>query len=104
MTATLDRLTDGRLLINIVTGGDAIENRGDGVFLDHDERYEVTREFLNVYGQLLKGEAVNVRGKHITIEDGRILTRQRRIRDRPSISAVRPKPASMSPSTRSTNT
>ncbi|UGV28423.1 FMNH2-dependent alkanesulfonate monooxygenase [Rhodopseudomonas boonkerdii] len=73
MTATLDRLTGGRLLINIVTGGDAIENRGDGVFLDHDERYEVTREFLNVYGDLLKGEAVNVEGKHITIEDGRIL-------------------------------
>jgi alkanesulfonate monooxygenase len=73
MTATLDRLTNGRLLINIVTGGDAIENRGDGVFLDHDERYEVTREFLNVYGDLLKGEPVNVKGKHITIEDGRIL-------------------------------
>lgn len=73
MTATLDRLTNGRLLINIVTGGDAIENRGDGVFLDHDERYEVTREFLNVYGNLLKGEPVNVKGKHITIEDGRIL-------------------------------
>jgi alkanesulfonate monooxygenase len=73
MTATLDRLTNGRLLINIVNGGDATENRGDGIFLDHDERYEVTREFLNVYGELLKGEAVNVQGKHITIEDGRIL-------------------------------
>jgi alkanesulfonate monooxygenase len=73
MTATLDRITDGRLLINIVTGGDAVENRGDGVFLDHDERYEVTREFLNVYGDLLKGESVNVKGKHIAIEDGRIL-------------------------------
>lgn len=73
MTATLDRLTDGRLLINVVTGGDAVENRGDGVFLDHDERYEVTREFLDIYGDLLKGESVNVKGKHIAIEDGRIL-------------------------------
>lgn len=73
MTATLDRLTNGRLLINVVTGGDAVENRGDGVFLDHDQRYEVTREFLNVYNSLLTGEAVNVNGKHITIEDGRIL-------------------------------
>jgi alkanesulfonate monooxygenase len=73
MTATLDRLTDGRLLINIVTGGDAVENRGDGVFHDHDERYEVTREFLAVYGDLLKGVSVNVKGKHIAIEDGRIL-------------------------------
>ncbi|MDB5617737.1 FMNH2-dependent alkanesulfonate monooxygenase [Tardiphaga sp.] len=73
MTATLDRLTNGRLLINVVTGGDPIENRGDGIFLDHDERYVVTREFLNVYRDLLAGKSVNTRGKHITIEDGRIL-------------------------------
>jgi alkanesulfonate monooxygenase len=73
MTATLDRLTNGRLLINIVTGGDAVENKGDGVFLNHDERYEVTREFLNVYARELAGEAVTVAGKHITVEDGRIL-------------------------------
>jgi alkanesulfonate monooxygenase len=73
MTATLDRLTNGRLLINVVTGGDATENKGDGFFLAHDERYEVTREFLNVYNGLLAGEAVNIEGKHITIEDGRIL-------------------------------
>ncbi|SNT63774.1 alkanesulfonate monooxygenase [Tardiphaga sp. OK246] len=73
MTATLDRLTNGRLLINIVTGGDAVENKGDGVFLDHDERYQVTREFLNVYARELAGEAVTVAGKHITVEDGRIL-------------------------------
>ncbi len=28
MTATLDRLSGGRLLINIVTGGDPVESRG----------------------------------------------------------------------------
>ena len=73
MTATLDRLTDGRLLINVVTGGDAVENRGDGIFLDHGERYAVTREFLTIYNRLLSGEAVNFGGKHITVEDARIL-------------------------------
>ena len=36
MTATLDRITNGRLLINVVTGGDPVENKGDGIFLDHD--------------------------------------------------------------------
>ncbi len=40
---TLDRLSNGRLLINVVTGGDPDENRGDGSFLDHSERYEVDR-------------------------------------------------------------
>ncbi len=73
MTATLDRVSQGRLLINVVTGGDPTENRGDGMFLGHDERYEVTREFLTVYTAMLAGEAVNFHGKHIRIEDGRLL-------------------------------
>jgi alkanesulfonate monooxygenase len=73
MTATLDRVSNGRLLINVVTGGDPVENKGDGIFLEHDERYEVTREFLSVYTALLAGEAVNVHGKHIRVEDGRLL-------------------------------
>ena len=73
MTATLDRVSNGRLLINVVTGGDPVENRGDGIFLSHDERYAVTREFLAVYSDLLAGKAVNFEGQHIRIEDGRLL-------------------------------
>ncbi len=73
MTATLDRISNGRLLINVVTGGDPVENRGDGIFLPHDERYAVTREFLDVYSDLLAGKTVNAEGKHIRIEDGRLL-------------------------------
>jgi alkanesulfonate monooxygenase len=66
-------VTNGRLLINVVTGGDPVENKGDGIFLDHNERYAVTREFLDVYSELLAGKTVNVEGKHIQIEDGRLL-------------------------------
>ncbi|MGJ4891924.1 FMNH2-dependent alkanesulfonate monooxygenase [Bradyrhizobium sp. HKCCYLRH3099] len=73
MTATLDRVSNGRLLVNVVTGGDPVENKGDGIFLSHEERYEVTREFLTVYNKLLESEAVNFAGKHITVEDGRLL-------------------------------
>jgi alkanesulfonate monooxygenase len=73
MTATLDRVSNGRLLINVVTGGDPIENKGDGDFLDHAARYEVTREFLTVYSGLLAGKTVNFEGMHIRIEDGRLL-------------------------------
>lgn len=73
MTATLDRVTNGRLLINVVTGGDPVENKGDGIFLGHDERYAVTREFLRVYSDLLAGKTVDFEGKHIRIEDGRLL-------------------------------
>jgi alkanesulfonate monooxygenase len=75
MTATLDRISGGRLLINVVTGGDPVENKGDGIFLPHDERYVVTREFLDVYTRLLEGEAFDYKGKHIAIKDGRLLFR-----------------------------
>ncbi|WP_035716174.1 FMNH2-dependent alkanesulfonate monooxygenase [Azorhizobium doebereinerae] len=73
MTATLDRISNGRVLINVVTGGDPVENRGDGFFLDHAERYEVTEEFLDIYTRLLKGEDVTYTGKHLKVEDGKLL-------------------------------
>ncbi|WP_413993058.1 FMNH2-dependent alkanesulfonate monooxygenase [Labrys okinawensis] len=72
-TATLDRLSDGRLLINVVTGGDPVELKGDGVFLDHAERYEVTDEYLTIWRELLQGGKVNFQGKHLRIEDGTLL-------------------------------
>ncbi len=73
MTATLDRLSEGRLLINVVTGGDPVENRGDGIFLDHAERYEITDEFLDIYIRLLKGETVSAKGKHLRVEEGSLI-------------------------------
>lgn len=72
MTATLDRLSCGRVLINVVTGGDPVENKGEGLFHDHGERYELTSEFLAVYRALLKGETVNYKGRFVEIEDGRL--------------------------------
>ncbi|MGB9096873.1 FMNH2-dependent alkanesulfonate monooxygenase [Erwinia sp.] len=73
MAATLDRLSEGRLLINVVTGGDPVENKGDGIFLSHAERYQVTREFLDVYSRLLKGEKVDYQGEHIRVEGAEVL-------------------------------
>jgi len=73
MTATLDRLSNGRLLINVVTGGDPVENKGDGLFLPHSERYALTKEFLDVYKGLLNGETGSFKGKHIEIENGKLL-------------------------------
>ena len=53
MASTFDRLSGGRLLINVVTGGDPVELAGDGVFNDHDTRYEITDEFLQIWRGLL---------------------------------------------------
>ncbi len=74
MTATFDRLSGGRLLINVVTGGDPVELAGDGVFHSHDERYEVTDEFLHVWrGLLAGGDVVNFAGEHLRVEGARTL-------------------------------
>jgi alkanesulfonate monooxygenase len=70
MAATLDRVSEGRLLINVVTGGDPVELRGDGVMLGHDERYAVTDEFLTIWRQLMAGDTVDFQGKRLAIEGG----------------------------------
>ena len=73
MTATLDRLSGGRVLINLVTGGDPAEAEGDGVFLSHDERYVVAEEFLKIWKGVLGGEVVSLAGKHLRVKDARVL-------------------------------
>ena len=73
MAATLDRLSGGRLLINVVTGGDPDENRGDGIHLSHAERYEVTDEFLRIWRRVLQGESVDFNGKHLQVENAKAL-------------------------------
>ncbi|WP_067850437.1 FMNH2-dependent alkanesulfonate monooxygenase [Alicyclobacillus mali (ex Roth et al. 2021)] len=73
MAATFDRLSEGRLAVNIVTGGDPVENRGDGLFLDHDARYEVTDEFLTIWRSVMRGEHVDFAGRHLRVEDAHIL-------------------------------
>jgi alkanesulfonate monooxygenase len=73
MASTFDRFSDGRLLVNVVTGGDPEEAKGDGVFLTHDERYEVTGEFLNVWRRVMAGETVTFKGKHIHVEGTKVI-------------------------------
>ncbi len=73
MAATFDRFSDGRLLINVVTGGDPEEAKGDGVFLSHDERYEVTDEFLNVWRSSISGQPTTYQGKHIHVEGAKVI-------------------------------
>ena len=46
--ATLDQLTNGRIALHIITGGNDVEQRQDGDWLDHDARYRRTDEYLQV--------------------------------------------------------
>jgi alkanesulfonate monooxygenase len=73
MAATFDRISRGRLLINVVTGGDPVELAGDGIFLDHDARYQVTDEFLAIWRRMAQGEEVDFEGSHLRVKGGKLL-------------------------------
>ena len=73
MAATFDRLSGGRLLINVVTGGDPAEATADGVFLSHDDRYKVTDEFLQIWRRVLAGEVVDHEGQHLRVQGAKVL-------------------------------
>jgi len=71
MATTFDRVSDGRLLINVVTGGSDSDLAGDGIHLGHDERYDLTDEFLTVWRSLISGETVNFEGEYLRSINGR---------------------------------
>ena len=52
MVVTLDHISQGRLSLNVVTGGRPDEQAMYGDYLDHDARYRRTREFLEVCRRL----------------------------------------------------
>ena len=74
MAATFDRLSNGRILINVVTGGDPVELAGDGLFVDHDTRYKITDEFLTIWRSVLANEGeVNFEGEQLRVRGAKIL-------------------------------
>lgn len=71
--AALDRISNGRFLVNLVAGGDAKELAGDGIALSHDDRYAHAAEFWSVFRRLLDGETVDFDGRYITVKGARLL-------------------------------
>jgi alkanesulfonate monooxygenase len=72
MAATFQWHSGGRLLLNVVTGGDAAEQRAFGDFLGKEDRYRRTGEFLDIVRRLWAGEAVDFRGEHLSVEGATI--------------------------------
>ncbi len=73
MAATFDRLSSGRLLVNVVAGGDPVELRADGIWLDHSERYAAVGEYLTVWRALMRGETLSYSGKYVCVENSRLI-------------------------------
>jgi alkanesulfonate monooxygenase len=71
--ATFQRHTHGRLLLNIVTGGNDIEQRRFGDHLDKDGRYARTDEFLTILRGAWSGEPFTFCGKHLWVENATAL-------------------------------
>jgi alkanesulfonate monooxygenase len=72
MAATFQRHSGGRLLLNVVTGGESREQRAYGDFLDKDARYARTAEFLTIVKGLWAGETVDLTGEHLRVEGAKL--------------------------------
>ena len=66
--ATFQRISGGRLLLNVVTGGDDAEQRRFGDHLGKRDRYARAAEFLHVVRELWTGETVDYEGKYYDIK------------------------------------
>jgi alkanesulfonate monooxygenase len=70
--ATLDQYSNGRLIINIITGVD----RGQqalGNFLSKDERYVLGDEYWDVFSRIMTGEEVTYEGKYVKVKNAHLL-------------------------------
>ncbi|MDV3125178.1 LLM class flavin-dependent oxidoreductase [Mycobacterium sp. 21AC1] len=74
MAATFSRHAPGRILLNVVVGGEAHEQRAFGDHLDKDARYQRCDEFLDVVRRLWAGETVTHRGQYIDVEEASLAT------------------------------
>ncbi|MDR2128271.1 MAG: FMNH2-dependent alkanesulfonate monooxygenase [Burkholderiaceae bacterium] len=77
MAASFDRLSGGRLLINLVAGGDQTEFAGDGLFLDHAARYAQATEFIRIWREILarshEGQALDYEGQYLSVKGAKLL-------------------------------
>jgi alkanesulfonate monooxygenase len=71
MVSALDRLTEGRVRLMIVPGGDPRELAADGLHLGHEERYEMTDEWLTVLRRVLTEPEVTFEGKYVKVVEAR---------------------------------
>ena len=71
--SAFDRLSNGRLLLNVVCGGNPGDLAGDGIHLGHDERYDQADEFLTIFRGVMQGETVTFSGKYLSVKGGKLL-------------------------------
>lgn len=69
MIATFDQLSGGRIRINLIAGGGVEESRADGVYLDHDQRYEFMDETVTLMKRCWsERRPFDFEGRHVKVE------------------------------------
>ena len=69
--ATLDHLTNGRIALHVISGGSDADQKRDGDWISHDDRYLRTEEYMQVLKKTwLSNEPFNFDGKYYKIENG----------------------------------
>jgi alkanesulfonate monooxygenase len=74
MASTYQRISRGRLLLNVVTGGENTEQRRFGDHLTHDERYARTGEFLDIVRGAWSGRPYDFDGAYYQVEGATVLS------------------------------
>lgn len=73
MAATFQWQSGGRLLLNVVTGGEDLEQRRYGDFLTKEQRYARCGEFLDITRRLWADRGpVSFAGDHLTVEQAQL--------------------------------
>lgn len=71
MAATFQDFSDGRLMVNVVSG-DAKMLAAYGMNLPHDERYVMADEYLQVWHRLMAGESVTHDGPYVRVTGAKL--------------------------------
>ena len=67
--ATLDQFSDGRVAVHIITGSDDAEQQKEGDFLDKEQRYQRTDEYLDIVRMVWTAEKpFDHEGTHYTVK------------------------------------
>jgi alkanesulfonate monooxygenase len=69
MASTFQRMSDGRCLVNIVTGAEQTELARFGITEDKETRYERTGEFIRIMRGAWSGDPFTHRGKFFDVTD-----------------------------------
>jgi FMNH2-dependent dimethyl sulfone monooxygenase len=73
MIANIDALSGGRITLNVVSAWWEEEARQyNGIFTEHDERYERTKEFIDVLKGLWTEETFSYSGKYYNIQGAKL--------------------------------